>query len=96
MGVGAEACPELVEGNDKPEGKHKRWMYVYPAVDVFTYDLLHLDIYPHHGKDEAQAFLQTLKAKGYRPQVIALVLYGQVQGDRYDPGLRRTHPCCLS
>jgi len=60
----------LVPKNDKPEGKRKRWMYVYLAVDVFTYDLLHLDIYPHNGKDEARAFLQALKAKGYTPQVI--------------------------
>jgi transposase-like protein len=62
--------PELAEGNDKPEGKRKRWMYVYLAVDVFTYDLLHIEIYPHNGKTEARAFLQALKAKGYSPQVI--------------------------
>ena len=70
---GVIGCDEkwvLVPKNDKPKGKHKRWMYVYLAVDVFTYDLLHIDIYPHHGKAEAQAFLQALKAKGYTPQVI--------------------------
>ena len=60
----------LVPKNDKPEGKRKRWMYVYLAVDVFTYDLLHIDIYPHNGKAEAHAFLQALKAKGYQPRVI--------------------------
>jgi len=60
----------LVPKNDKPEGKRKRWMYVYLAVDVFTYDLLHIDIYPHNGKAEARAFLQALKAKGYTPQII--------------------------
>ena len=60
----------LVPKNDKPEGKRRRWMYVYMAVDVFTYDLLHIDIYPHNGKDEAGAFLQALKAKGYQPRVI--------------------------
>ena len=27
-------------------------------------------IYPHNGKDEARAFLQALKAKGYQPRVI--------------------------
>ena len=70
---GVIGCDEkwvLVPKNDKPEGKRKRWMYVYLAVDVFTYDLLHIDIYPHNGKAEARAFLQALKAKGYNPQII--------------------------
>jgi hypothetical protein len=68
--VGIDEKWVLVPKNDKPQGKHKRWMYVYLAVDVYTYDLLHIDIYPYNGKDEARAFLQALKAKGYRPQVI--------------------------
>jgi transposase-like protein len=70
---GVIGCDEkwvLVPKNDKPEGKRKRWMYVYLAVDVFTYDLLHIDIYPHNGKAEARAFLQALKAKGYQPRII--------------------------
>jgi len=70
---GVIGCDEkwvLVPKNDKPEGKRKRWMYVYLAVDVFTYDLLHIDIYPHNGKAEACAFLQALKAKGYTPHTI--------------------------
>jgi transposase len=65
-----KACGECSRTNDKPAGKRKRWMYVYMAVDVFTYDLLHIDIYPYNGKREARAFLQALKAKGYCPQVI--------------------------
>jgi transposase-like protein len=68
--VGIDEKWVLVPKNDKPEGKRKRWMYVYLAVDVFTYDLLHMDIYPYNGKAEARAFLQTLKAKGYTPKVI--------------------------
>jgi len=68
--VGVDEKWVLVPKNDKPEGKRRRWMYVYMAVDVFTYDLLHIDIYPHNGQDEARAFLQALKAKGYRPRVI--------------------------
>jgi transposase-like protein len=68
--VGVDEKWVLVPKNDKPEGKRRRWMYVYLAVDVFTYDLLHIDIYPHLGKDQARAFLQDLKAKGYRPRVI--------------------------
>jgi transposase-like protein len=68
--VGIDEKWVLVPKNDKPEGKRKRWMYVYLAVDVFTYDLLHIDIYPYNGKAEARAFLQALKAKGYTPKVI--------------------------
>jgi hypothetical protein len=68
--IGVDEKWVLVPKNDKPEGKRKRWMYVYIAVDVYTYDLLHIDIYPYNGKHEARAFLQALKAKGYRPQVI--------------------------
>jgi transposase-like protein len=68
--VGMDEKWVLVPKNDKSEGKHRRWMYVYLAVDVFTYDLLHIDIYPYRGKQTARAFLQALKAKGYRPQVI--------------------------
>jgi transposase-like protein len=68
--VGIDEKWVLVPKNNKPPGKRKRWMYVYMAVDVFTYDLLHIDIYPYNGKQEAHAFLQALKAKGYCPQVI--------------------------
>jgi transposase-like protein len=68
--VGIDEKWVLVPKNDKPEGKRRRWMYVYLAVDVFTYDLLHIDIYPHLGKDQARAFLQALKAKGYQPRVV--------------------------
>jgi transposase-like protein len=68
--IGMDEKWVLVPKNDKPQAKHKRWMYVYLAVDVFTYDLLHIDIYPYTGKQVARAFLQALKAKGYHPQVI--------------------------
>jgi bisphosphoglycerate-dependent phosphoglycerate mutase len=68
--VGIDEKWVLVPKNDKSQGERRRWMYVYLAVDVFTYDLLHLDIYPYKGKDEARAFLQALKAKGYQPRVI--------------------------
>jgi len=68
--VGIDEKWVLVPKNDKPEGERKRWMYIYLAVDVFTYDLLHIDIYPYNGKAEARAFLQALKARGYIPQVI--------------------------
>jgi len=62
--------PELVEGNDKPEGDMRRWMYVYFAVDVYTYDLLHIAISPYNDKPSAHAFLLELRAKGYHPRVV--------------------------
>ena len=68
--IGVDEKWVLVPKNDKTEGKRRRWMYVYMAVDVYTYDLLHIDIYPYNGKDEARAFLQGLKAKGYQPKVV--------------------------
>jgi transposase-like protein len=68
--VGIDEKYVLVPKNDKPEGKMRRWMYVYLAVDIYTYDLLHIAIYPHNNKDSAQAFLLTLRAKGYHPKVI--------------------------
>ena len=68
--VGIDEKYVLVPKNDKPEGKMRRWMYVYLAVDVYSYDLLHIAIYPHNNKDSAHAFLLALRAKGYHPKVI--------------------------
>ena len=50
--------------------KPRRWMYVYVAIDVYTYDLLHIAIYAHNSAHSTRAFLLALKAKGYRPKVI--------------------------
>jgi transposase-like protein len=68
--VGVDEKWVKVPHNDKAPGKHRRWMYVYTAVDLWTYDLLHIAIAPHLGQDSARVFLQELRAKGYRPQVI--------------------------
>jgi transposase-like protein len=68
--VGIDEKYVLVPKNDKPEEKMKRWMYVYVAVDCYTYDLLHIDIYPYNTKQSAQAFLLALRAKGYHPLVV--------------------------
>ena len=79
--VGVDEKFVLVPKNDKPAGKMRRWMYVYLAVDVWTYDLLHIAIYPHNDQDSAEAFLLALRAKGYHPQVIVTDLrqdYGPV------------------
>ena len=45
-------------------------MYVYFAVDMYTYDLLHIAIFPHNDLRSAQAFLFALRAKGYHPSVL--------------------------
>ena len=79
--VGIDEKYVLVPKNDKPAGKMRRWMYVYFAVDVYTYDLLHIAIYPHNNEESAQAFLLGLRAKGYQPGVIVTDLrqdYGPV------------------
>jgi transposase-like protein len=79
--VGVDEKFVLVPKNDKPAGKMRRWMYVYLAVDVWTYDLLHIAIYPNNDQDSAAAFLLALRAKGYHPQVIVTDLrqdYGPV------------------
>jgi hypothetical protein len=68
--VGVDEKYMLVPKNDKPEGEMKGWMYVYFAVDCYTYDLLHIEIYPYNTQQSARAFLLALRAKGYRPRVI--------------------------
>jgi transposase-like protein len=79
--VGVDEKYVLVPKNDKPVAKMQRWMYVYLAVDVWTYDLLHIAIYPNNDQDSAATFLLALRAKGYHPQVIVTDLrqdYGPV------------------
>ncbi len=88
--IGVDEKWVLVPKNSKPEGKRKRWMYVYLAVDVYTYDLLHIDIYPYNGKNEARAFLQALKAKGYQPQVIITDM-----NQDYDQPIQRVFPAAV-
>ena len=58
-----------VPHNDKPPAKMKSWMYAYVAVDSYTYDLLHIAIYPYNDKQSATAFLLALRAKSYHPRV---------------------------
>jgi hypothetical protein len=68
--VGIDEKYVLVPKNDKPPAKMKEWMYVYFAVDCYTYDLLHIEIYPYNTKQSAKAFLLALRAKGYHPRVV--------------------------
>jgi hypothetical protein len=79
--VGIDEKYVLVPKNNKAEGDMRRWMYVYFAVDVYTYDLLHIALYPYNTKESALAFLLALRAKGYHPRVIVTDLrvdYGPV------------------
>jgi transposase-like protein len=67
----------------RPYGHRSRavWRYAYFAVDVYSYDLLALKLYPEHNDEAARLILLELKAKGIRPRVIVTDLdpaYGRV------------------
>lgn len=92
--VGIDEKYVLVPKNDKHEGEMRRWMYVYFAVDMHTYDLLHIAIYPYNNKESARAFLLALRAKGYHPRVIVTDLrqdYGPVIAQVFPKA--RHHEC---
>ena len=93
--VGMDEKYVLVPKNDKPAGEMRRWMYVYFAVDVYTYDLLHIAMYPYNTKDSAHAFLLALRAKGYSPKVIVTDLrqdYGPLMAQVF---LKARHHECI-
>jgi hypothetical protein len=74
--------------------KPRRWMYVYVATDVYTYDLLHIAIYARNSAHSTRAFLLALKAKGYCPKVIVTDLrseYGPAIAEVFDQA--RHHEC---
>jgi transposase-like protein len=68
--IGVDEKYVLVPHNEKPAGKMRRWMYVYLAVDAYSYDLLHCAIYEHNTAESAQAFMLALRVKGYQPRVV--------------------------
>ncbi|MCL6430583.1 MAG: transposase [Anaerolineae bacterium] len=79
--VGVDEKWVQVTKNNKPAGQHRKWMYVYVAADAYTYDLLHIAIYPRNTAESAQAFLLALRSKGYHPRVVITDLrqdYGRV------------------
>ena len=93
--VGIDEKYVRVPHNDKPQAKMKGWMYVYFAVDSYTYDLLHIEIYPYNDKQSATAFLLTLRAKGYHPRVVVTDLrvdYGPLVAQVFP---RATHHECI-
>jgi hypothetical protein len=74
--------------------KPRRWMYVYVAVDIYTYDLLHIAIYARNTAYSTRAFLLALKAKGFKPKVIVTDLrpeYGPAIAEVFDQA--RHHEC---
>ena len=92
--VGVDEKYVLVPKNDKPAAKMKRWMYVYLAVDVYTYDLLHIALYPYNTRDSAHAFLLALRGKGYHPRVVVTDLrrdYGPLIGQVFPQA--KHHEC---
>lgn len=92
--VGVDEKYVLVPKNDKPAAKMKHWMYVYLAVDVYTYDLLHIALYPHNTRGSAHAFLLALRSKGYHPHVVVTDLrqdYGPVIAQVFP--LAQHHQC---
>ena len=93
--VGIDEKYVLVPKNDKPESDMRRWMYVYLAVDCYTYDLLHIELYPYNTQDSARAFLLALRAKGYHPRVIVTDLrvdYGPLIAQVFS---KATHHECI-
>jgi transposase-like protein len=93
--VGIDEKYVRVPHNDKPPAKMKNWMYVYVAVDSYTYDLLHIAIYPYNGKQSATAFLLSLRAKGYHPRVVVTDLrldYGPLLAQVFP---KATHHECI-
>ena len=69
-------------------------MYVYLAVDVYTYDLLHIALYAHNTAGSTRAFLLALKAKGYKPRILVTDLrkeYGPAIDEIFSDA--RHHEC---
>ena len=56
----------------RPHGRRPRavWRYAYFAIDVYSYDLLALELYPDHNDDAVRLLLLELKTKGIRPRVV--------------------------
>jgi transposase-like protein len=85
--VGVDEKWVLVPKNNKGVGPNRRWMYVYLAVDCYTYDLLHIAIYERNTEQSARAFLLALRAKGYQPRVVVTDLRQD-----YGPALAAVFP----
>jgi transposase-like protein len=93
--IGIDEKYVLVPKNNKPESDMKRWMYVYLAVDSYTYDLLHVEIYAYNTQHSARAFLLALRAKGYHPRVIVTDLRADYRDVIAQVFPKATHHECI-
>lgn len=73
--IGIDEKFVLVPKNNKPKSKMSRWMYVYVAVDCYSYDLLHVALYRYRNEASTRDFLLALRAKGYQPKVVVTDLW---------------------
>lgn len=78
---------KLADQEQSKKNKQRCWMYVYLAIDAYTYDLLHIDIYAHNTAAATSSFLLALRAKGYKPKVIVTDLRKE-----YGPAIREIFP----
>jgi hypothetical protein len=67
----------------RPHGRRSRavWRYAYFAIDVYSYDVLALELYPEHNDEAVRLILLELKAKGIQPRVVVSDLdpaYGRI------------------
>lgn len=85
--IGIDEKFVLVPKNDKPLNRMSRWMYLYVAVDCYTYDLLHIQLYRYRNEASARAFLLELRAKGYKPKVVVTDLW-----EKYDSLIAEIFP----
>jgi transposase-like protein len=69
-----------------PHGRRPRavWCHAFFAVDVYSYDLLALELYPQSNAAAVRLFLLQLRAKGIYPRVVVTDL---------DPAYGRMLPC---
>jgi transposase-like protein len=80
-----------------PHGKRPRavWRYAYFAVDVYSYDILALELYPQHNDHAVRLLLLELKAKGIYPRVVVTDLdpaYGRMLPEVFP---RAVHHECI-
>ena len=67
----------ILAPKSRRKGKMGRWVYLFIAIDPWSYDLLHADVYPTRTADCARAFLMGLKANGVvTPRAIVTDLWG--------------------
>lgn len=93
--IGVDEKFVLVPKNDKPKSKMSRWMYLYVAVDCYTYDLLHIGLYRYRNETSARAFLLELRAKGYKPKVVVTDLWEKYNSLISEIFPHATHQECI-